>query len=119
MKLRILVTLAALALVGSAQAQPGNPGAPMASDFEGTTTDAWHHERTIAPREQATQAMLRSVQAASSRMHLSCAADRARLCADSKPGFSADRCVEAHRKDLAAPCRAALAEIRTAWSAPH
>jgi hypothetical protein len=91
----------------------------MASDFEGTNSYQAMHEQAVQAHDQATRDMLRSVQTVSSRMHLACAEDRARLCADAKTSFRADRCLEGHRKDLTQSCRAALAQAAMAWNMPQ
>jgi hypothetical protein len=117
MKLPILTAFAVLALNGAAMAQPAP--APMASDFDGVTSRQAAIERAAQVHDQATQEMLRSVQNVSSRMHLACAADRARLCADSRTAFRADRCLEGHRRDVTEPCRAALTQAAMAWNNPR
>jgi len=119
MKRFVLTALAALALASAAAAQPEPPAAPMASDHEATTSEQAMQERAVQAQDRATSDMLRSVQTASTRMHLACAEDRTRLCADSKTGFRADRCLEAHRREVAAPCRAALAQAAMAWNNPR
>src|SRR4051794_8938695 len=64
-----------VALTGGAIAQPGlSPVAPLASDFEGTTSGQAASERAAQVHELATGEMLRAVQDASSRTRLACAA---------------------------------------------
>lgn len=105
-----------LALTGAAS---GQPRIPIASDFEGTTSTPPPDEHFGRYRDSSAPDALRSVERTSSQMHLACAADRAKLCADSKTTFSADRCLEGHRRDVNEACRAALSQAMMAWSGPR
>ena len=116
MKLPFLATLAALALAGSSFAQPP---IPIASDFEGSTSTPTAHEQLHPSQDQAISDVLRSVQKASSRVRLACAADQATYCADAKTTFSADRCLERHRRDINVACALALSQATLAWSSPR
>jgi hypothetical protein len=110
MKLTILAALAALALSGAAIAQPGRPDVPMAGDFEGNSPPS--------VKVSGTPDVLRSVQRASSQLQMACAADREKLCADTKTSFSASRCLERHRRDVKAACNSALNQAAVAWNTP-
>jgi hypothetical protein len=112
MKLPILVSAAALMLAGAALAQPGREPVRIASDFEGATS---------APMAHGAQPLetLRPVQQVSSQLRLACAADRERLCADSKGTLGAGRCLKSHRRDVTEPCRAALTRAAMAWTSPR
>jgi hypothetical protein len=112
LKFSISAALVVLALSGAATAQVEPPRTPIASDFEGATS-------TGEPsRQPASPSGLRSIQKAASQVNLACAADRERLCADSKTSFGAGRCLDRHRKDVDDACRAALSRAVMAWSAP-
>ena len=90
MKLRIAITLAALAMAGSAFAQPpGGGGGPPSPEM----------------------------QAARKAMMESCAADQKTLCGD-KTGREAMMCLMRDNADkVSAPCKDAMAKMRAARQA--
>jgi hypothetical protein len=89
MKLRIALTLAALAVAGSAFAQPpaGGGGGGQAPSPE--------------------------MQAARAAMQQSCAADMKTLC-DGKTGRDAMMCIRDNGDKVSAPCKDALAKMMAA-----
>ena len=89
MKLRIALTLAALAVAGSAFAQPPAGGG---------------------------QAPSPEMQAARQAMMQACAADQKTLCAD-KTGREAMMCLRDNADKTSAPCKDAMAKMRAARQA--
>jgi hypothetical protein len=87
MKLRIALTLAALAVAGSAFAQPPAGGGGQAPSPE--------------------------MQAARAAMQQSCAADMKTLC-DGKTGRDAMMCIRDNGDKVSAPCKDALAKMMAA-----
>ncbi len=89
MKLRIAITLAALAMAGSALAQPPGGGAPPSPEM----------------------------QAARQAMRQACAADMKTLC-DGKAGREAMMCMRVAGDKVSAPCKDAMAKMMAARRTP-
>jgi hypothetical protein len=89
MKLRIAITLAALAMAGSAFAQPPAGGAPASPEM----------------------------QAARQAMRQACAADMKTLC-DGKEGREAMMCLRDSADKVSAPCKDAMAKMMAARRPP-
>ncbi|HXA37771.1 MAG TPA: hypothetical protein VNW53_02120 [Phenylobacterium sp.] len=89
MKLRIAITLAALAVAGSAFAQPGGGGGPPSPEM----------------------------QAARQAMQEACAADMKTLC-DGKTGREAMMCIRDNADKISTPCKDAVAKMMASRRPP-
>jgi hypothetical protein len=108
MKLSMMLGVAALALAGSALAQPGtdHAGGGVLVPYPFNSSD---NGGAYASPHGAGQ-----FGAALSQMRLACTTERQTLCADKATTRAADSCIRYHRSKLSAPCRQAQDRVQMA-----
>ena len=106
MKLSIVLGVAALALAGSALAQPG-------SDHSGGVLIPYPYNSSDNPGAYAPPGN-GQFRVALSQMRLACTTERQTLCSDAKSTRAADSCIRYHRSKLSTPCREAQDRVQMA-----
>jgi len=105
MKLPIMLGVAALALAGSAFAQPESDHPSGVS-----SRPAFDYQDGLRVQSE----IFAQLRVAVPQMRLACAADRQTLCSDKKSAGAADRCIRYHRLKVSERCRQAQDHVEMA-----